>query len=415
MIQCATNPLFLFLTVWGIATAFYLGGVQAHLFPDGAAEITWAVLLNVGTFSLGYLTWNLLACTETAHPEMLSSRGVPLTARRLKTALCITLAFGLLLIGLCLARLAILSRMSQIDLRCLVEHPILCRRLITIPIAPDMCAIRLCTIAITLTSSIFSVGFVLLGILLYVGRSWRRYGFALLFLLVSLSVGLLSLGRQEVAINILFVILSYLFMHRLCRLRRPWEALQPLVVPAAILAALFVLIEVLLRKGQTYERDSRATGFLFSLYWYIAAPLGAFAEYLKNSDHALTMGQSLFFPVYKWLARLHLVAPVTKTVLTEWVHIPYPANVYSYLRDIHEDFGFVGLAIVPYVLGSLSAVLQRRAEGFFPYLNLYLVLLVLLIFSCYKYLLVSNQLCMQVVFTLLLFRFRLTGLDKLSL
>jgi oligosaccharide repeat unit polymerase len=127
------------------------------------------------------------------------------------------------------------------------------------------------------------------------------------------------------------------------------------------------------------------------------------------------MGQSLFFPVYKWLARLHLVPQATKTVLTEWVFIPYPANVYSYLREIHEDFGFVGLAVVPYVLGSLAAVLRRRAEGFFPYLNLYLALLVLLIFSCYNYLLVSNQFYTQVIFALLLFRFQLTGLDKLSL
>jgi oligosaccharide repeat unit polymerase len=412
--QYATNPLFLFLTVWGIATAFYLAGVQVHLFPHGIPETMWAVLLNVATFSLGYLTWNLWTRAKAPNPEMLSSRGVPLTARRLKTSLYITLGFGLLLIGLCLTRLVILSRMFQVDLRSLVEHPTLCRRLITIPITPEMYAIRLCTIAITLTSSFFSVGFVLLGILLYLGRGWRRYGWALLFLLVSLSVGLLSLGRQEAAINFLFVILSYLFTHRLCRLRRPWEMARPLVVPVAILVALFVSIELLLNKSHAYHLDSRLARFLFSLYWYIAAPLGAFAEYLKHAGHTWTMGESLFFPVYKWLARLHWVAPVTKTVLTEWVYIPYPANVYTYLRDIHEDFGFVGLTLVPYVLGYLSAVLQRRAETLFPYLNLYLALLVLLIFSCYNYLLVSNQFYMQVVFALLLFRFQLTGLEKLS-
>jgi oligosaccharide repeat unit polymerase len=415
VIRYATQPRFLFMAVWGIATAFYLGGVQAHLFPSGIPATLEAVLLNVAAFSLGYLTWSRRVGAETPRPGMLPSRGVPLTAQRLKTALHITLLCGLVLIGLCLARIVILSRMYQSDLRSLIGHPLAYKRLIMMPITPDMHALRLCTIAITMTSSFFSVGFVLLGILLYLGRSWRRYGLVLLFLLVSLCVGLLSLGRQEVAINILYVILSYLFLHRLYCLRRPWELVRPLLVPAAILAVLFVFIEVLLNKSRMYHRDSRLTGFLFSLYWYIAAPLAAFAEYLKNPEHTWTMGQSLFFPIYKWLARLHWVAPVTKTVLTEWVRIPYRTNVYTYLRDIHEDFGFVGLTLVPCVLGALSAVLRRRAESFFPYLNLYLVLLVVLIFSCYSYLLVSNQFYTQVIFALLLFRFRLTELDKLSL
>ena len=415
MSRYATHPLFLFLAVWGIATAFYLGGVQVRLFPSGIPETLGAVLLNVAGFSLGYLMWSRLVGAETSHPGMLPSRGVPLTAPRLQTALHLTLLCGLAVIGLCLARLIILSRMHQIDLRSLIGQPLSCKRLLMIPITPDMYALRLCTIAITMTSSFFSVGFVLLGILLYLGRSWRRYGFVLLFLLVSLCIGLLSMGRQEVAINVLYVILSYLFLHRLCRLRRPWELVRPLLVPAAILAVLFVSLEVLLNKSQTFHRDGRLTGFLFSLYWYIAAPLAAFAEYLKNAEHTWTMGQSLFFPIYKWLARLHWVAPVTKTVLTEWVRVPYRTNVYTYLRDIHEDFGFVGLALVPGVLGALSAVLRRRAESFFPYLNLYLVLLVVLIFSCYSYLLVSNQLYAQGIFALLLFRFRLTDLDKLSL
>ena len=127
------------------------------------------------------------------------------------------------------------------------------------------------------------------------------------------------------------------------------------------------------------------------------------------------MGQGLFFPAYKWFARLHLVPPATKTLLTDMIFIPYPANVYSYLREIYEDLGFAGIAVVPYVLGSLLAGLRHRAETVFSYLNLYLVLLVVLIFSFYDYLLVSNQLYLQVLFALVLFRFRLDRLDEQSL
>jgi oligosaccharide repeat unit polymerase len=412
MTECATNPLFLFLAVWGSAAALYLGGVRANLFPPGATEALWAVLLNVTTFSLGYLTWSLLVCPKTLCPEMPSSPGVPLTAQRLRTSLHLTLAFGLLAVGFCVVRLAIFSRMLQIDLLYLISHPILCKQMLMVHITPTMYGIRLCTIAIVLASSVFSAGFVLLGILLYFGHSWRRYGLVLLFLLTSLVIGLLSFGRQEVTINILFVALSYLFMHRLYHIRRPRDVVLPLLVPLVALALLFVSIDLLLHKSQTYQREGRLEGFLFSLYWYIASPLAAFAEYLRNTEHTLTLGQSLFFPVYKWLARLHLVPEATKTVLTEWLFIPFPANVYSYLRDIHEDFGFAGLAIVPYVLGSVSAVLRRRAEAFFPCLNLYIALLIFLIFSIYNYLLISSQLYVQALFALLFLRFRLTGLDR---
>jgi oligosaccharide repeat unit polymerase len=415
VIDLLANPLFLFLTVWGSATLLYLGGVSANLFPRDVPDVTWIAFLNVLTFSLGYLTWSMLACPRPLGHEMDSTPGVPLTARRLRTALNTTLVFGLIAVALCAARLVILSRMYQIDLTRLLWNPRLWRRVVTAVITSSMYEIRLCTIAITLTSSIFSVGFVLLGILLYVGRGRRRYGTVLLFLSISVSIALLSLGRQEVTINVLFLVLSYLSMHRLYHLRRTWEAVRPLAVPLAALVLLFVAIDLLLRKSRTYEREDRLMGFLFSVYWYMASPLAAFAQYLKDAGHTWTGGQSLFFPVYKWLARLHLVPEPTKTVLTEWFYIPYPANVFSYLRDIHEDFGFVGLAVVPYILGSLAAVLRRRAEVFFPYLNLYLALLVLLVFSFYNYLLVSNQFYTQVLFALLFFRFQLLGLDKLSL
>jgi len=414
MTQCATHPLFLFLAVWGTATAFYLGGVRTHLFAGDVPGVTWAVFLNVTAFSLGYLTWSVLACPRTPWLEAPYPPGIPLTARRLRISLLICLASGLLAIGFCILRLAFLSQRCQFGLSYLITHPILCRQALIEVVTPDMYGIRLCFIAITLTSGILSAGFVLLGVLLYFGHGLRRYGVVVLLVLVSLSIALLSLGRQEFTINILFLVLSYLFLHHVYRRRRPWAALRPLVVPAVALAVLFVAIEVLLHKSQVFGRQGRLEGFLFSLYWYIASPMAAFAQYLHRAEHTLTLGQSLFFPIYKWLARAHLVPEVTKTVLTDWLFIPYPANVYTYLRDIHEDFGFAGLIVVPHVLGAFAAVLRRRAEEFFPYLNLYLALLILLIFSAYNYLLVSNQFYVQAVFVLLFFRFRLPGLDQLQ-
>lgn len=416
MTRYLVNPLFLYLAVWASVVVLYVAGVAAQMFPPPAPQIYWAVALNVATFSLGYMTWSLLGYGRPEDDLLEAPADAPLTAVVLKRYLNVTLFFGLLAVGLCAARVVILAKTYKIDLPYLVANPYLWRKTLTSAIAPDMVGMRLCTIGITLACSVFSIGFVLLGILLYFGRSRRRYVTVVLFLLTSLTIGLLSLARKEVTINVLFVVLSYLLMHRLYRTRRPREVAWHLIAPAAALAVLFVLIDVLLQKGANYDPENRLMGFLFSIYWYIASPLAAFGEFLKSYDHDWRLGQSLFFPLYKWLVRAHLVQPsdTTSIIQMEKIYIPYMTNVYTYLRNIYEDFGFFGLAIVPYVLGVVAAGLRRRAGQLVPYLNLYMIVLIIVIFSFYNHLLVSNQFYLQAFFGFVLFRARLTGLDRLS-
>ncbi len=416
MTRYFVNPLFLYLAVWASVVVLYVAGVTTQMFPAPAPQIYWAVTLNVATFALGYLTWSLLGHIQSDDDLLDAPADMPLTAAALKSYLNVTLFFGLLAVGLCAARVVILARTYQIELPYMVGSPYLWRKTLTNPITPDMTGIRLCTIGITLASSIFSIGFVLLGILLYFGRRRRRYVTVVLFLLTSLTIGLLSLGRKEVTINVLFVVLSYLLMHQWYHTRRLREVAWHLVAPAAALAVLFVLIDVLLQKGANYDPQNRLTGFLFSIYWYIASPFAAFGEYLKTHNHDWRLGQSLFFPIYKWLVRAHLVQPsdTTSIIQMEKIYIPYMTNVYTYLRNVYEDFGFFGLAIVPYGLGVVAAVLRRPAGQLLSYLNLYMIVLIVVIFSFYNHLLVSNQFYLQAFFGFVLFRARLTGLDRLS-
>jgi oligosaccharide repeat unit polymerase len=413
MAEWAINPLFLFLLVWGGATTSYFCGLQAGLFPSGTNGVAWAILLNIMTFSLGYLTWSTFRRLDPER-QMPRSLGRPLTAGQLQSALNVTLVFGLMAAVASAVRLLVLSGTHRIDLLALMSDTTQWRRAVTTLAEPDDYATRLCSIAITVTSGIFSIGFVFLGIILYFGRSKRRYAYLFAFVSVSLVVALLSLGRKEATINVMFAVLSYLFMHRVFHVRRTREVLGQLLALPAALAVLFVVVDVALKKSDTFDREGRLTGFLFSLYWYIASPLAAFAEFLKDHDGVYTMGQRLFFPFHKWLYRIGLASATAVSPRMDMLYIPYPANVYSYLRDIYEDFGFVGVAVVPYVLGVLSAGMRRRAEAFFPYLNLYMALLVVIVFSSYSYHLVSSQFYVQVIFALVFFRFRLTDLQELS-
>ncbi|UCD53274.1 MAG: oligosaccharide repeat unit polymerase [Phycisphaerales bacterium] len=403
------NPLFLYLAVWVSVAALYTGGLWTGLFPSAAPQLAWAVLLNVATFALGYLTWNTLVHLRATDGMLPRLTNRPLTSQQLGKYLNVTLCFGLLAVALCVVRVVILADIHEIELRRLVSDPTLWRNTLTDVITPDMVGIRLCTIGITLADSVFSIGFVLLGILIYVGRSRWRYTYVLLFLLTSISAGMVSLARKEVTINILFAVLSYLFMHQLYRTRRPREVAWHLLAPVAAGVVLFLLIELVLQKGATYERQSRLLGFLFSIYWYLASPLAAFGEFLKSHSHDWRLGQSLFFPFYKWLVRFHLLAPTdtTNIVHMEMIFVPYPANVYTYLRNIYEDFGFIGLAVVPYLLGALAASIRYQARRCLACLNLYMVVLIVVIFSFYNHLLISIQFYMQIFFGFIIFRHQL--------
>ncbi len=416
MTRYLTNPLFLYLAVWGSVTVLYVGGLEVGLFPPALPQVRWAVVLNVAAFSLGYATWNVLARSKTNGGTLLPTGAGPLTVERLKYYLNVTLGFGVLAVMFCAARVAIVARAHAIDLRFVVSDPRLWRDTLTSVITPDMIGVRVCTIAITVTSSVFSIGFVLLGIWLYFGRGRSRYIYLVLFLLAAFGVGLFSLARKEVTINILFMVLSYLFVHQLYRTRRPHEVAWHLTAPAAALLVLFLLIEALLRKGATYGYKDWLTGFLFSVYWYLASPLAAFGEFLRSFDHDWRLGQSLFFPIYKRLVGFDLLPPsdTTAIVYMEMIFIPYATNVYTYMRNIYEDFGFVGLAAFPYLVGALSASLRPRAERLFSYLNLYMIVLVVIIFSFYDYLLISNQLYLQTFFGFVFFHSELQGLDDTS-
>jgi oligosaccharide repeat unit polymerase len=89
------------------------------------------------------------------------------------------------------------------------------------------------------------------------------------------------------------------------------------------------------------------------------------------------------------------------------VYIPYPANVYTYLRSFYEDFGLLGVAVVPYLFGGLLAALQGPAGRYVPCLYLYVALLTPILFSFFSYPLLSSQFYLQILFAFLFFRYTL--------
>ena len=109
MTEYAANPLFLFLTVWGATIALYLAGVVAGLFSPPQALTVGVLSLNIGTFSLGYLTWALL---KGLPPQGVAPPRVdikPLTPERIQRALSFTLLMGGIALLLMLYRVAVIA------------------------------------------------------------------------------------------------------------------------------------------------------------------------------------------------------------------------------------------------------------------------------------------------------------------
>jgi len=259
----------------------------------------------------------------------------------------------------------------------------------------------------SVTSSLFSVGFVLLGVFLHVDTGRRKHLYLIGFLLITLAIGLTSVSRQEATVNIVYVVFAYCFVRSLDRRPAAGHSALTLLLPLAAVAVLFFLIDLLLRKSAEYDRPDRLQGFVYHLFWYLASPLAAFNEFLTTFDGRYHLGQYMFFPFYKWLYRFHLAPETDISVFGEFVLVPYLANVYTYLRNFYEDFGMIGVVTAPYGLGLAVSMLRARAGSWFPYLNLYMVLLVFILFSFYNYFLFSNQVYLQILFGFLFLRYEL--------
>lgn len=407
MIEWLANPLLLFLTVWGTAGALYTAGVFAGTFPPPQVLTIGALLLNITAFSLGYLTWSAFKGLLPQKADPALPYGKPLTPERMQRALAFTLLMGVIALLLILYRVAVIAAYFDIGFLHLLTHPALLRLKVVTFIEAGVSQTSFMVMLISVTSGLFAVGFVLLGVSLHVDAMPRKHIYLSGFLLVAFATCLLNLSRYDMTISIMYLVLAYCATSPPAGGETARRVTRNLLLPAMAVVIMFAVVELLLHKGAEYGRTDRLHGFLYSLYWYLASPIAAFNEFLANFPGGHDLGQNTFFPFYKWLHRIDLVPEPDLSVYGQYVFIPHPANVYTYLRNFYEDFGLLGVAILPYLLGWLIAAVKGPASRSFPFLNLYTALLTPIVFSFYSYPLVSSQFYMQILFGFVLFRYAL--------
>jgi len=182
------------------------------------------------------------------------------------------------------------------------------------------------------------------------------------FIVVGLH-GIIVMGRWNI------VIAGYLFLTAL--LYTPHErfikrnTIITFILVAILVLGTFIFISSSrrLKIHFRYELENMETVrstilFLPSFYFYFSAPPVAFSEYLYIGEEKFYPGSYTFKPVYNILAKLALAEPLPPFNL--FINTPERINAGTYLREIHADFGPLGVIIFPYVLGIILTLLYLR-------------------------------------------------------
>lgn len=112
-----------------------------------------------------------------------------------------------------------------------------------------------------------------------------------------------------------------------------------------------------------------------SVYLYFSAHLGVLSKYFEKEEENTYFAQNTFLPVYNFLDKLNLVK--RPSAYQKGYFIPMWVNTGTYIRELHEDFGTIGVFLIPYFLGILLTWLWFK---FMESKNMYFLVLLVYFF-----------------------------------
>jgi oligosaccharide repeat unit polymerase len=149
-------------------------------------------------------------------------------------------------------------------------------------------------------------------------------------------------------------------------------------------------------KASTKELRQLEDGFLISpsIYLYASAHIGVFNAYMREQGEKTSFGQNMFLPIYRILSKFDLVQE--PSYYQKAYFVPVWTNTGTYLREIHADFGFIGLFCFPYFLGLLSTFYWFRFFENYKLSDL-IVLTFLFLFIAFTFLVLVTRLSYWII------------------
>jgi oligosaccharide repeat unit polymerase len=102
-----------------------------------------------------------------------------------------------------------------------------------------------------------------------------------------------------------------------------------------------------------------------SVYLYASIHHGVFNQYLKQDTERVPFGANTLAPVYRVLAKIGFDTQTSRYQI--FYRTPAPANTGTYLREVHADFGVLGVLLIPFLMGLVTTVIWFRVQTDFSY------------------------------------------------
>lgn len=144
-------------------------------------------------------------------------------------------------------------------------------------------------------------------------------------------------------------------------------------------------------KGTTsaIKQFEKGTVISPSIYLYLSSHVAVLNQYFEKERENARFGENTFRPIYNILSKLSITPSVS--AYSRGYMIPMWSNTGTYLREIHADFGIMGLILVPFLISITCSFSWIK---FFQCGNInYLTILVFffIIIGCSFFTMISRQ------------------------
>ena len=171
-------------------------------------------------------------------------------------------------------------------------------------------------------------------------------------------------GMLFALMEFIFTIILFRYLLNKDRLRRFKFSKLSIIVVSAILLGLFIASASLVKvsrgvvKAENYSgasrelRQTRDNLILSpSLYLYLSSDVGVLSKYFSSDGEDTPFGQNTFMTAYLFLSKFNIVERPHE--FQKGYFIPMWTNTGTYIRELHADFGMLGVLLGPFLLGLL--------------------------------------------------------------
>jgi oligosaccharide repeat unit polymerase len=214
------------------------------------------------------------------------------------------------------------------------------------------------------------VGIILSGI--YTAKKNKISVYTFLPLLVVIIKDTASVGRGGIFVGFFMLLISFfIFKHWIAdnKLPEDFQNNKSLIIGsifllAIVISSLTLVIEFRGKydaiKGKTnvFNKYDDIPLFNPSTYFYFSSNVGVFSKYFELQEENPMIGENTFLPIYNLVSKFGVIEH--PNFYPRGYSIPQWTNSATYLKEIHADFGNLGLFLIPFLLSVLTTYFWFR-------------------------------------------------------